>query len=130
MPSNNLINRTFSFAVSVGKMTEKLPLSIINRAYIGQIVRSSSSTYANYRASQRAKSDRDFLNKLKIVEEECDETIGFLELLKAFNENAGSEINTLIEEGNQLLKIFVASITTMRWKMSENKKNIPKNQQG
>ena len=107
MPSNDLINRTYAFAVAIGKLTEKLPLSIINRAYIAQIVRSSSSTYANYRASQRAKSDRDFLNKLKIVEEECDETIGFLELLKAFNEKFVEEINSLIDEGYQLLKIFV-----------------------
>jgi four helix bundle protein len=121
MPSHELIKRTYEFAVAVGKLTEKLPFTILNRAYIGQIVRSSSSTYANYRASQRAKSDRDFINKLKIVEEECDETIGFLELLKAFNEQFGEEINLLIDEGNQLLKIFVASITTMRTKMALKK---------
>jgi four helix bundle protein len=126
MPSNDLIKRSYEFAVAVGKLTEKLPLSMINRAYISQIIRSSSSTYANYRASQRAKSDRDFINKLKIVEEECDETIGFLELLKAFNEPSINEINALIDEGNQLLRIFVASITTMRMKLAE-KKNAGKN---
>jgi four helix bundle protein len=33
---------------------------------------------ANYRASQRAKSTADFINKLKIVEEEAYESNFFL----------------------------------------------------
>lgn len=117
MAINELINRTYLFAVKVGKLTEKLPLSLINRAYCAQIIRSSSSVYANYRAAQRAKSEKDFINKLKIVEEECDETVGFLELLKAFNEIEKEEIDILIDEGTQLLKIFVASINKMRDKL-------------
>ena len=54
---------------------------------------------------------------MKIVEEECDETVGFLELLKAFNEIEREEIDILIDEGTQLLKIFVASINKMRDKL-------------
>lgn len=127
MPANELITRTYTYAVAVGKMTEKLPQTAINRAYIAQIVRSSSSTYANYRASQRAKSERDFLNKLKIVEEECDETIGFLELLKAFNEPFENEIDPLIDEGCQLLRIFVSSITKMRSKITERQNGLKGN---
>jgi four helix bundle protein len=66
---------TFTFAVAVVKLISQLPASIANRAYFGQIVSSSSSVGANYRSSQRAKSSRDFINKLKIVEEETDETL-------------------------------------------------------
>ena len=43
-------------------------------AYVNQLIRCSSSVGANYRASQRAKSTADFINKLKIVEEEADES--------------------------------------------------------
>ena len=46
------------------------------------ILRSSSSVGANYRAACRAKSLADFINKLKIVEEEADESIYFLELIE------------------------------------------------
>jgi four helix bundle protein len=47
-----------------------------------QIIRLATSIGANYRAACRAKSTPDMLNKLKIVEEESDETIYWLELLQ------------------------------------------------
>jgi len=82
-----------------------------------QLVRSSSSVGANYRAARRAKSDADFLNKLKICEEEADESIYFLELLKVFNPGVAENIDRLVKEANELLKILVASIITTREKL-------------
>jgi four helix bundle protein len=72
--------RTFQFAVSVGKLILDLPYNVVNKEYFCQLVRCSSSIGANYRAARRAKSDADFINKLKIVEEEADEPVYFLEL--------------------------------------------------
>lgn len=123
MGATNLIDRTYRFAVSVGQLILMLPENVVNRAYSSQLVRSSSSVYANYRASQRAKSSADFLNKLKIVEEECDESIGFLELLLAFNTAHKTQIEDLIKEADELLKIFVASIKTTRNNIEQNKKS-------
>jgi four helix bundle protein len=122
MPAENLKGRTFKFAVDVGRLVQSLPYNILNRHYFSQIVRSSSSTAANYRAAQRAKSDADFLNKLKIVEEEADETVFFLELLLEFNEEYANTIQNLINEGTEIVKIIVASINTVRSKI--NSKNI------
>lgn len=122
MAARNLIERTYHFAVAVGELVIMLPNTVVNRAYGGQLVRSSSSVYANYRASQRAKSSADFLNKLKIVEEECDESVGFLELLLAFNPDHKKQIDDLIKEGDELLKIFVASIKTTRNNINLKKK--------
>jgi len=85
MPDINLKKRTFDFAVSIGKLILALPYNSVNRHYFAQIVRCSSSVGANFRAAQRAKSDNDFINKLKIVEEEADESLYFLDLLLAFN---------------------------------------------
>ena len=87
---------------------------IINKTYKNQIVRSSSSVGANYRASRRAKSTADFINKLKIVEEELDESLFFLELLEVFNPKEKEEINIIYNEGETLLKIIVASIISSR----------------
>ena len=56
----------------------------------------------------------DFINKLKIVEEELDEILFFLELLVEFNKLFETEINDLYKEGETLLKIIVASIISSR----------------
>jgi four helix bundle protein len=78
MTSEEMIRRIKQFAINVARLTQQLPDTTINKIYKGQIIRSSSSAAANYRASQRAKSKPDFINKRKIVEEELDETLFFL----------------------------------------------------
>ena len=55
-----------------------------------------------------------FINKLKIVEEELDESLFFLELLEVFNQSEKEEIGVLYREGETLLKIIVASIISSR----------------
>lgn len=102
------------FAIAVARLTEKLPDTQVNRIYKGQIIRSSSSVGANYRASRRAKSKPDFINKLKIVEEELDESLFFFELLIEFNKPFEAEINDLYKEGETLLKIIVSTIVSSR----------------
>ena len=83
-----------------------------NKIYSGQVIRSSSSSAANYYSACRGKSKADFINKLKIVEEELDETLFFYEMLAAFNEGMKKELRELYKEGNELLSIIVASINT------------------
>jgi four helix bundle protein len=114
MYPHDLKIRTFHFAVNVGRLVAALPNSMINRAYSGQIVRSSASVGANYRAALRAKSNADFINKLKIVEEETDETIYFLQLLAEFNPINKPQIAILIDEGTQILRMMVAAIVKAR----------------
>lgn len=67
MDAEEMKQRTKSFAIKVALLTQRLAETTINRAYINQIIRSASSVGANYRASRRAKSNADFINKLKIV---------------------------------------------------------------
>ncbi len=66
--------RTKIFAIDCWKFCKEVPRSREIDAWVRQLIRSSSSVGANYRASQRAKSTADFINKLKIVEEEVDES--------------------------------------------------------
>lgn len=96
-----------------------LPYNPVNKVYVNQLVKSSSSVGANYRAAKRAKSDADFINKLKISEEEADESVYFLELLKEFNPAFQERIVVLINEGTEILKIIVASITTTRERINK-----------
>src|SRR5213083_131261 len=106
--------RTKKFAIDIGRLILKLERNDINRNYCNQLIRCSSSVAANYRAVRRAKSKPDFINKLKIVEEELDESLLFLELLAEFNKSFETEINVLYKEGETLLKIIVSSIVSSR----------------
>lgn len=99
----DLKKRFFQIAINVALLIQKLPKSTINSAYSKQLVRSSSSPGTNYRAATRGKSSADFINKLKIVEEELDESPYFLELLHYFNLEQRPEIEVLIKETNELL---------------------------
>ena len=118
----DLKQRFFLFAVAVGNLVKELPYNALNREYFHQIIRSSASVGANYRAARRAKSDADFLNKLKIVEEQVDESVYFLELLLVVNPDHEQIITPLINEGTGILKIIVASIVTARTKINQPKK--------
>jgi len=109
-----LKNRTKKFAVDNWKLCSKYPISREYNAFCNQLIRCSSSVGANYRAACRAKSNADFINKLKIVEEEADESMYFLELLMEVSHKAHVEIKRLHKEANELLSIVVASIKTMR----------------
>ena len=75
MDKKDLQKRLKSLAVKTGRLCIKLPFDPVNKVYIDQIIRSSTSSAANYRSAGRAKSKADFVNKLKIVEEELDETM-------------------------------------------------------
>ena len=106
--------RMFRFAVDCGKLCAQFPISREYNAYCNQLIRCSSSVGANYRAASRGKSDRDFINKLKIVEEEADESMYFLEILKEMSNINPQEITRLHGEANELLSITIASIKTVR----------------
>ena len=110
----NLKIRTKNFALDCWKLCRTIPKTREYDAIVRQLIRSSTSVAANYRAANRAKSDRDFINKMKIVEEEADESQFWLEfLLEIWDENH-INISKLIEEANELVAIAVASIKTVR----------------
>ena len=75
MTSEELKERLRRFGIRVLKMSDHLPKNYSSLVISRQITRSASSTGANYRAACRSKSSRDFINKLKMVEEELDETL-------------------------------------------------------
>lgn len=114
----DLKERTQKFALNCWKLCDKLPNTRGFNAYVNQLIRCSSSVGANYRASQRAKSTADFINKLKIVEEEIDESMYFLELLNSISSDYTDAITIMHREAEELLSITVASINTAKSKKS------------
>ena len=120
-----MILRNKKFALDVLRIVNVLPSNRVYDALVRQLVRSSTSVGANYRAACRAKSTADFVNKLKIVEEEIDESSYFIDLLMEIDNGDNKEkLNMILIEANQLVSIYVASIKTMRLKLKEEKLKI------
>jgi four helix bundle protein len=109
--------RTKKIGLEVILLIDELPNKPSGLAIARQIVKSATSIGANYRAACRAKSDADFINKLKIVELETDENIYWLEII----EESLEKIRSIKKETNEILSIIVASLKTMRNKMDNRK---------
>jgi len=109
-----LKNRTKKFAIDCWALCISFPVARENDTYCSQLIRCSSSVEANYRAACRAKSNADFINKLKFVEGEADESMYFLEIFLKISKKGDVEIKRLLKEANELLSIVVASIKTIR----------------
>ena len=92
--------------------------TIAGNAIARQIVRSGTSPSANYRAACLAKSDKDFVNKLKMVEEELDETNHWLDIIMRCQFIATSRVEPLYQESKELLSIIVKTITSTKARMT------------
>jgi four helix bundle protein len=112
-----LANRTKTFAVRVFKLVDQFPKSKAADVIAYQLLKSASSVAANYRAVNRSKSNADFINKMAIVLEEADESnfwLNFVTETELLKKN--KELESLIDESNQLSAIFTAALKTLRGK--------------
>ncbi|MFA4853155.1 MAG: four helix bundle protein [Bacteroidales bacterium] len=114
MAIDDMLKRTKNFAIRVFKFVEKLPKSKGADVIIYQLLKAASSVAANHRATVRAKSKADFINKLTIVQEECDESLFWLEFIKELELISDKELDWLIKEANELTAIFTASLITTK----------------
>ncbi|HRH56378.1 MAG TPA: four helix bundle protein [Chitinophagales bacterium] len=101
--------RTKKLAISVILYYKKLPKTEEAKVIGRQLLRSSTSIAANYRALCRARSDAEFYSKICIVVEEADETVFWLEIIKEINLDDSNETDQLLAEANEILKIMAAS---------------------
>jgi len=115
MTKEELKNRTKAFAVKVFNFLRSLEKEKAVDVVSFQLFKSSSSVAANYRAVCRGKSESDFLNKLKIVDEETDESLFWLEFIKELKIKCNNEeLDSLISEANELVAIFSSAIKTIK----------------
>ena len=105
------------FALNILELSEILPKSERGRILNRQITRSGTSTYANYRASLRARSKAEFFAKLSITVEEADETEMWLDLLISSRISATELTKQLHAESSEIIKI----LASMRKRLNQNK---------
>lgn len=114
MTSQEMKQRTKKFAVRVIKMTEALPNTRAADVIAKQLIRSSSSVGANYRAALRARSQADFISKIGITIEETDESEYWIELLVDCEIVKSERMTELLKEANELIAILTATSKTTK----------------
>jgi four helix bundle protein len=114
MDEREFKRRTMQFGLDIIRLVEELPPSIAGRAIGRQLVRCGPSVGANYRAACRARSTADMIAKLGIVEEECDESAYWLEMIALANLLQRERVEPLHREANEILAMIVASRKTLK----------------
>jgi four helix bundle protein len=123
MDEKTFKDRTKRFGLSIIQLVEALPRTRTADVIGKQILRSGTSIGANYRAACRAKSTADMINKLKMVEEEGDETIYWLELLAESGTISQAILLPIAKEGDELVAMTISSIKTLRGKSISNRQS-------
>ena len=114
MKENDLKQRTKNFALRVILMTEALPKTRAADVIARQLLRSSTSVAANYRSACRGRSKNEFIAKLGVVEEECDESSFWMELIEEAALLPAAKLKALRQEADELTAIAVSSIRTAK----------------
>jgi four helix bundle protein len=116
MDSPLLIDLTIAAARDTIELVDALPRRLSFYKIGGQLFDSGTSQAANYRAAKRARSTREFIAKLKIVEEESDEGSFWIDRLfdARLPASLHAQARTLQRQFNQITGMTVASIKTSR----------------
>ena len=117
-----LQDRLIEFAVRVLNVVESLPTDRIGGHVGGQLMRSGTSPAPNYGEAQSAESRRDFVHKMKVALKELRETHVWLQIIqrKPLSEPP-ARLDPLLQECDELISIFVASINTAQKNLDDDK---------
>ena len=105
--------RTKQLALRVINLVSSLPKNTVSEVIGKQLIRSGTSVGANYRAACRARSTADLIAKLRIVEEEADECLYWMELIVEAKLVDATNLRSIMSETNEILAMTVASIKTL-----------------
>jgi four helix bundle protein len=106
--------RTKQLALRVIEVVEDLPKNRTTDVIGRQLIRSGTSIGANYRAACRGKSTADVIAKLRVVEEEADESAYWMELLIESELLPEARLSELLQESNEIVAMTVASTRTLQ----------------
>jgi four helix bundle protein len=114
LKAEELKKRTRQFAVRIMRLVDELPKGTSSRTVAGQLVRSATSVGANYHIACRGRSKAEFIAKIGIVLEECDECLFWLQLIIDAGLMPARRTKALLQEADELTAIFTASSKTAR----------------
>jgi four helix bundle protein len=106
--------RTFQFWIRCVRLVESLPKSMTAQTIGRQLLRAATSVGANYRSAVRGRSRADFVSRMGIVEEECDEALYWMDVLVELKLVSSGRVEELRREADEIIAITVSSIKTAR----------------
>jgi four helix bundle protein len=110
-----LSDRLLNFSSSVIKLARVLRKGPVDNHLARQIVRSATSSGANYEEACSGESRADFIHKLQIALKELNETLYWLKLIeKSCEINATQGLKALIQENKELCAILARSVVTAK----------------
>jgi four helix bundle protein len=113
----DLEDRLLGYAARIIKLVDRLPSTRANNHVAKQVLRSGTSPLPNHGEAQSAESRADFVHKLQICLKEFRETKRWLKLiLLARMAREPKDVEDLLAETEELIRIFAASINTARKK--------------
>jgi four helix bundle protein len=111
----DLEERLIDFDVRIIRMAESMPKTRTANHIAGQLIRCGTSPAPNYGEAQSAESRADFIHKMKVCLKELRETrVWLLMIASAKLIKPVSKLDSLIQENNELISIFVTSIKTAK----------------
>lgn len=119
MDRQELESRSASFARRIFTLCEVVRSRPGGHEPANQLQKAASSAAANYRAAARARSPKEFVAKLGVVNEESDEAVYWLEFIGNTALAMGDELKLLQVESRELRAIFAASYGTARRRQKE-----------
>jgi four helix bundle protein len=109
----DLSERLIEFAVRIIELVERLPRTLAGRHVGGELLRCGTSPAPNHAEAQGAESRKDFVHKMSIALKGLRETKVWLRITRRkMAKGIEKEIEWLINESDELIKIFVSSIRT------------------
>lgn len=114
MTKYELQRRTMTFHVNVISLCTDFPKNAAGFETAKQLIRAAGSVGANYTAACRAKSNADFIYKIRVVLEEADESLYWLQVSKEAALVKGERLDLLMTEADELVRIFNATEMTAK----------------
>lgn len=111
---NILSERLLNFGVSIIKLSSKLNETYAERHIANQLMRSVTSSGANYEEACSAESKADFIHKMQIVLKELRESSYWLKLLHKAEIITNEEPSSILTETEELIKIVAKSVITSK----------------
>ena len=112
--SNNVLNKSFCFAVRVTKLYKHLTKEQKEYVLSKQLLRAGTSIGANVNEAQAGQSKADFIAKMSIASKESRETKYWLKLLceTGYLDTSQPHVSSLLEQSEELIKILTKIVKT------------------